>query len=419
MIAYLEKLKLDLRLFDTTTQTTLLSPLSSEMKTFYSDYLIDLAEPKLVYNQFGDEYDIPQGSGKIIEFRQFDTLDKATTALTEGTTPDGNSISVSVVTATIAQYGDWTRLSDILQMTAIDNNVLQCVKRHGSQAGRTLDTLTRDVLLGGSEVIYAGNWSGSTESANSARCTMDTTAVLMPDHFFQAAAVLAAQNAEPIGDSYAAIIHPYAKYDLIRQDEWIDVATYSKPENWFNGEIGKIGNVRFVETSEAKIFYGEDLTEAERTLTIKSGGVSDAVKVDVDEAITSDEATALAGRYVIINGVRLTIASATAGNAKAAYLTLTSKITANAAVKVYPGEGGAAGIAVFGTIVLAQNAFARTKISGGGLQTMVKQLGYGEDPLDQRSAVGWKATHVAKRLVEDYMIRIESTGKFSSTATAN
>ena len=58
--------------FDHNTQTT--ADLSAEMKVFYSDYLIDLAEPELVHDQFGQKHPIPKNGGKTIEFRQYDPL---------------------------------------------------------------------------------------------------------------------------------------------------------------------------------------------------------------------------------------------------------------------------------------------------------------------------------------------------------
>ena len=148
------KQELNLQLF-ATTMTTETGSLSAEMKTFYEKRLLDQAEPLLVHNQFGDKYPIPAGSGKKIEFRKYSALPKALTALTEGVTPAGNSLNVTTVEGTVKQYGDWIQLSDMLQMTAIDNNVVQATKLLSSQAGRTLDTVTREVLAGGTNVIYA------------------------------------------------------------------------------------------------------------------------------------------------------------------------------------------------------------------------------------------------------------------------
>ena len=107
-------------------QTNTTGTMSVEMKTFYEKRLIDQAEPRLVHDQFADYYPVPQNGGKTIEFRKYDSLPKASTPLT-----------------------------DVLQMTAIDNNVVQATRVLASQAGRTMDSITRDVLAGGTNVIYA------------------------------------------------------------------------------------------------------------------------------------------------------------------------------------------------------------------------------------------------------------------------
>ena len=60
-----------------------------------------------------------------------------------------------------------------------------------------------------------------------------------------------------------------------------------------------------------------------------------------------------------------------------------------------------------------------TEVEGGGLQTIVKQLGSGQDPLNQRATVGWKAIKTAKILVEPYMVRIESLSAYSADVEAN
>ena len=324
---------LNLRLFD--TQTTQSSGLSAEMKTFYEDTLIDIAEPKLVHDQFADKYPIPKNNGKTIEFRKYSPLAKATTPLTEGVTPAGNSLNVTTFTSEVHQYGDYIKLSDVLQLTAIDNNVVQATKLCGPQAGRTLDTITREVLAGGTNVIYAPKADGTIITS---RATLTKECVLTPDLFFKAAAQLESMNADTIDDSYVAIIHPYAAYDLMRSEEWIDVHKYAKPDNIYSGEIGKISNVRFVKSTEAKS---------------------------------------------------------------------------------WTGDGCPSGLAVFGTIVLGAHAYGTTEVTGGGLQHIVKPLGYGEDPLNQRSSVGWKAIKTAEILVEEYMVRIESCSAYSSKALAN
>ena len=332
---------LNLHLFD--VQTTLLNSsgndLSPEMKTYYEKRLLDNAEPNLVHSQFADKYPIPKNGGKTIEFRKYSPLAKATTPITEGVTPNGNKLNVTAITATIAQYGDWIQLSDLLDLTAIDNNVLQATKLLGSQAGRTLDTVTREVLAGGTNVMYAPKvGEGGAQTEVKSRSALDATSKITVDLIFRAARALKSMNASKIDDSFVAIVHPDVAYDLMRCEEWIDAHKYATPDNIYQGEIGKLAGVRFVESTEAKI---------------------------------------------------------------------------------WTGSGCPSGLAVYGTIVLGAHAYGETEISGGGLQHIVKQLGYGDDPINQRSSCGWKATKVAKRLGEEYMVRIESCSSFSSTAAAN
>lgn len=79
------------------------------------------------------------------------------------------------------------------------------------------------------------------------------------------------------------------------------------------------------------------------------------------------------------------------------------------------------GLAVYAPLFLAAGAYGVTKITGGGLQTIIKQLGSAgtADPLDQRSTVGWKATKTAEILLEMYMVRAECCGEFSPDAEMN
>ena len=327
--------KLNLHLFAANTNVTTDTGLSNEMKTFYSDYLIDLVEPLLVHDQFGQKKQIPKNGGKTIEFRKYSPLAKALTPLTEGVTPNGQKLNMSVITATVAQYGGYVTLSDVLLLTAIDNNLLQATELLASQAGRTLDTVTREVLQGGTNVMYA---QGGSARASLAYTSASSNNNVTFDDIRKAVRALKIQNAPKINGAYVAIVHPDVAYDIMSDPKWVNVKTYSDPDGMYEGEIGKIEGVRFVETTEAKVYK----------------------------------------------------------------------------------DAGASSRDVYGTLVLGANAYGVTEVTGGGLQHIVKQLGSAgsEDPLNQRATAGWKAIKVAERLVEQYMIRIESTSSFDD-APAN
>ena len=409
MIIDKSKIKFNLQLFNNTNKTSD-AELSVEMKTFYSDYLIDMAEAKLVHDQFAQKHPIPKNGGKTIEFRKYNPLPKALVPLSEGVTPDGRKMSVTNLTATVDQYGDYIELSDILLLTAIDNNMVQATKLIGTQAGETLDTITREVMNGGTNVQYGdGAKPARFKLAGGESTGNDYLSVLAIQ---KAVRYLKTQKAQTISNSYVAIIHPDTAFDIMRDEEWIEASKYAGSGQIFENEIGKIANVRFVETTEAKVFHAKNLTAAARNLTVKTGATS--ATVAVKEAITDAEALALVGRKVLTGDAQHEIVSAVAGAAGSATITLKASITSVADAAIYPGEAGAKGRDVYSTIVLGENAYGTTEVTGGGLQHIVKQLGSSgtADPLNQRATVGWKAIKVAERLIEQYMLRIETASTF-------
>ena len=410
-----------------TTSNTTGNDLSDEMKTFYDKTLITLASPYLVHDQFGQKRDIPKGGGKTIEFRQFSSLPKALTPITEGVTPEGNKLNVTALTATIDQYGDYIEQTDLLELTAIDNTIVEATKMLASQAGLTMDTVVRNTLVGGDNVQYAPKVSSGSETAVTSRYVLDNTALLTVKEIFKAAAELKALNAKKINGDFVGIIHPYVAYDLMQSagDNWVDVMKYANPENILNGEIGKIGGVRFVESTEAKIFKSANLIDAADKLTVAANLSNAGKTVTVDETISDAEATALLGRKIILEGIQYTVKAAVAGTGGQASITVADtdaaiSTTHGAKGKViYAGEAGAANAAVFATLILGADAYGVTSVNGGGIEHIVKQKGYGNDPLNQRSSIGWKGLKVAKRLVEEYMIRVESCSSFSGSAQSN
>lgn len=410
----LKLILVNLKLFDNTQVTTQAS-LSDEMKVFYSDYLIDNAVPNLVHDQFGQKHPIPKGRGKTIEFRKYAPLPKALTPLQEGVTPSGNSLTVSTITATVAQYGDYIELSDILLLTAIDNNLLHATKLLGNQAGETLDTITREVLNSGTNIQYA-------EGQVIARYQL-VGGESSGNHYFtvecvrRAVRTLKNNKAKKINGYYVGIIHPDVAYDLMGDDDWVSASEYAGSTQIFEGEIGKIHGVRFVETTEAKIFHAADLTSTSRTLTVASYA---SKVITIAEALTEAQAAALAGRLIIVDGYLYTVASAAAGTAGNATITISETPTHDPAASdiIYPGEAGAKGRDVYSTLILGEDAYGVTEITGGGLENIVKQLGSAgtADPLNQRATTGWKATKTAEILVENYMVRVETASTFESGA---
>lgn len=326
-----------------TVNVTTDSKLSAENKTFYDRALVEEAGPNLIHGQFGQKRPIPKNGGKRIQFRRYASLPKALKPLTEGVTPEGRKLSATAVEAEVNQYGDFVCLSDVLDLTAIDNNVLEATKAVGRQAGLTLDTITRNVLQSGTNVYYCPKVAANgVQTPVTDRSGLDKTCTLTVDVVKKVAAMLKAANAPKIDGDYVCILHPYVAYDIMSDPRWEEMHKYTTPENMYQGEIGRIAGVRFVETSEAAVYKGTE-------------------------------------------------------------------------------NSCPTGLAVFGCLFIAQGAYGVTEVTGGGLQTIIKQLGSAgtADPLDQRSTVGWKALQTAEILMEPYMVRVECCSAFSPTAEAN
>ena len=423
---------IDLRLFDasyvqtnktTDTTATTFNDLSGEMKTYYSDYLIDLAEPELVHAQFGQKHPIPKNGGKIIEFRKYDPLPKMLTPLSEGVTPSGQKLNMGVLTSEVHQYGGFVELSDVLLLTAIDNNLVQATQLLGSQAGRTLDTVVRDIINAGTNVQYAEGQVSARGSLVGGDSTAANNHYLTVDAVRRAVRALKVMNTPKINGDYVGIIHPDAAYDLMSDPKWVNVKTYSDPEGIYEGEIGKIEGVRFVESSEAKVF-STSMSAGAKQLTLRTAlDSTGSTTIAVNEKLTSADITALSGATILLGSKEVTLASTagTAGNAGSASLTAAATVKSVAAgTKIGLKGAGAGGRDVYSTLIMGANAYGVTEITGGGLQHIVKQLGSAgtADPLNQRATAGWKAMLTAEILVDAYMIRIETASTFND-APAN
>jgi len=383
----------------------------SSIRAFYDKNLVLHTKPVLVHSQFGQKRNIPKNGGKRIVFRKLSPLPKATTPLTEGVTPNGNDMTWSTIEAQLEQYGDYITVSDVVQTTGIDNTLVEAGEILAMQAGETLDAISREVLNAGSNVQYA--------EKGEARCALkggleEGNDYLTVNAIKQAVRTLKRNNAKKIDGYFVAIIHPDVAYDLMSDPLWENVKTYCDPKDMYNGEIGRLHGVRFVETSEAKIFTAEDLTTEHRNLTVAS--VSDNV-ITVSEAMSESDAGKLTGRKIVINGAQYTVVSAsnTEGTITVKENIETGDMAPSAKDIIYPGEAGAEGRDVYSTLVLGSNAYGVTEIEDGGLKNIVKPLGSGgtADPLDQRATTGWKALTTTKILVDEYMVRIESASSYN------
>lgn len=327
------------------------SDIPGEFQGFYDRNLLENAMPIIIYDKFGQTRPLPKNMGTRINFKRFGKLPVNTTPLTEGVTPSGKKLSAITIYATMTQYGDYITLTDWVMMTGLDANLLSIGKELLSdQMSETSDILTRNHLLTGTTVRYAGGQTVRTSVA-SAMTDEDVDSIIRTLENNRAKKITAMfapdsrTNTVPIRPSYIAITHTDSRYDVEHLTGFISVERYPRQDSLskFEGELIEIGEVRglrFLATDQAKIWQG--------------GGV------------------------VVASAPTLVAADST-------------------------------NIDVYGSLVFGRNAYGIIPLQKGNVKNIVKALGSAgtEDPLDQRATSGWKMAKTHKILNEDWMLRWE------------
>lgn len=255
------------------TNTTSLPP---AIQAFYDRNLLARAQPAEVHGRFGQKRPIAQRNGNQIKFRRYSQLAPASTPLTEGVTPSGSSLTVTDLLASLAQYGDYVSLTDMVSLTNQDPVVTEATDVLGDQAGTTIDQARRDVLVAGTNVAYA--------SGVASRATV--AAAITASDLNKAIRFLKVQNAKfmkagiaatdkiataAVRKSFIALVHPDVEMDLESMTGYRSVSDYASQEGVLEDEIGAYKNIRFVSSTNCKIFPGAG---AAGTTVLKNNGAN-------------------------------------------------------------------------------------------------------------------------------------------------
>ena len=256
----------DVNPINVTTQ----SSMSPTMKTFYDTTLLENAREAMVFTQFGEKQPM---KGNKIEWRKFNTFAKAMTPLEEGVIPTGQTFGMTKIEGEITQHGDFTAVSDRLEMESYDDVIFGATEEMGAAEGETYDTLTRNILVAGNSVLYCPNGDAEVTS----RAGLTKASILTPDMVNRAVTWLKKNKAPKINGSYVALIHPSVAHDLRSSDEWKEYHKYNAVDPIFKGEIGELHGCRFVETTNGKIWKEEGgiATYATLFLGAKAFGILD------------------------------------------------------------------------------------------------------------------------------------------------
>lgn len=374
-----------------------MSPL---MEATLNRYVLEANKTKRKYNQFSQNVDIPKGSAKTVAFDKLSPLPKATMPLEEGVTPTGAAVNITRVKGEPEQFGNYVSYTDQLDFFANDPSpeVLKYTDLLTENQLETFEHLDAMELASGLNVFYAGEATSRAE----------LTDVLTVKDVRRAVTSLKRNKVQPAdGTDYIAFIHPDVVYNIWNDEEWRQPHTYADTKQLYDGEIGRLFGVRFIEDPDAYVFRGEAFCDKYDEFNVTK---FDGDTVFIAETLTTDDVAKLTNKPVWINGKKYTISGAVEGMNGTANINIGyhGEDFIEPDMKVYPGDGGVNGTPVYSTVIIGKNAFGSA--GDKSVEIINKSLGSAGtgDPLNQRGTVGWKAYRFFKILEQTKMLRIES-----------
>ena len=216
--------------------------LSALMQVYYDKLFLKRAKPVLVMDQFGQIRRIPPNTGKIIQFTKYLVLPKNITPLTEGTNPNGINLSAVSSSATVAEYGDWAKISSLVSLTAMDPDLKEKTELFAQQAAESMEYLSaRECATAGTVQLASGKADLTAIAA---------TDTLASSEIRKAVRQLKRNKGLKINGKWICVIGSDTEFDFQDDPNWKSAQEYAGSTALFDGEIGTWFGVRFVYTTE-------------------------------------------------------------------------------------------------------------------------------------------------------------------------
>lgn len=231
-----------------------IAALTAVIMKYYDRLLIKRLEASLVFAQFAERRPLPKNSGNTITFTRYTNF-SAVTKLTEGEVPTVATTSAANVSATLEQFGGYTKVSDMLEMTAIDNQIESVIDLFGYQAALTIDTRIRDGLYGTSGIPSGAKlglvyYQYADKTSPGALSTVTSAQAMDIDQIKNAAFNLRRLNARRFADGYYVMVaHPNTIKNLESDSNWRSWNQYQAKDTMWKGEAGNIFGVKVIEST--------------------------------------------------------------------------------------------------------------------------------------------------------------------------
>lgn len=230
----------------TSTSGNAMTPLQNVIQTVYSQEVLLAAQPLLKFDQFAVvKTELNVSPGMTISMLGYDNINQGG-KLTEGIAIKTNTLSTNTRQITVYEYGNAIATSEFLLQTSFRDVMADAAVLLGRDYATVVDAEERAVLESTTQVVYGGRAAG--------RASLTGGSTLQVQTIKDSVEVLATKNIPKVnGDFYVCFVHPHQSRNLRDDPTWINAAQYGDPDRIFNGEIGRIEDVVFIETTDLTV----------------------------------------------------------------------------------------------------------------------------------------------------------------------
>jgi N4-gp56 family major capsid protein len=227
--------------------------------------------PILRYEQFAvKKTELGVAPGLRINFLRYKNFSVDTTPLTEGVRMVTDSLTSEQIAITVAEHGKAIAVSELLLNASFDDVMASASRLLGRHMAQYLDTQARDTLNSATSAVFGYDRtaaSGANDFYNEGS-TVTALSSLTAAHKFTPGAVkdavmtLAQKNIPRLGETYVCFISPKQSRDIRTNPEFIETTKYASPGNFLLGEIGRLYDTVFIETTQVKYQKAFNYTSA-------------------------------------------------------------------------------------------------------------------------------------------------------------
>jgi N4-gp56 family major capsid protein len=238
------------------------SSLNQAIQTIWSKEILFQAMPILRFEQFAvKKTELGVAPGLRVNFLRYKNFAVDPSPLTEGVRMTTNALTAEQIAITVAEHGYAVAVSELLLNASFDDVMASASRLLGRHMAQYLDVQARNTLSAATSAVFGydrtgitggafTNYDEGTPAANFA--ALDGNYKLTTAAIKDAALTLAGKNIPRLGETYVQFVHPKQSRDLRSNPEFIEVTKYAAPGNFMLGEIGRLYDVVFIETTQVK-----------------------------------------------------------------------------------------------------------------------------------------------------------------------